>query len=137
MENGAKTTATADDTEDNVLLANLKTYSIASAAPMSLQDILRLTLKRLTTSRTPQPRSGNSNLDVLIRKKMNYLESSGLQGAYLQFAFSSLMTVAPTSVEAELAFSAAGYLVSKIRSRLSDKTIYCLIFLRSYFRNNT
>jgi hypothetical protein len=43
-------------------------------------------------------------------------------------------TIPPTSVEAERAFSAAGVLCTKTRSRLSDTSLDTLCFLRSYFR---
>jgi len=43
-------------------------------------------------------------------------------------------SIPPTSVEAERAFSAAGTLCAKIRSRLSDATLDTLCFLRSYYR---
>ena len=36
------------------------------------------------------------------------------------------MTINPTSIESEIAFSAAGIFMGKIRSRLSDKSIDCL-----------
>jgi len=39
----------------------------------------------------------------------------------------------PTSVDAERAFSAAGLLCSKVRSRLEDNTLDSLCFLRSYY----
>ncbi|KAF2886785.1 hypothetical protein ILUMI_19386 [Ignelater luminosus] len=83
---------------------------------MLLQDELELTLASLKTSETPHPRSGNKNLEVLIKKEMNYFESGGLIGTYLQFVFNSLMTPVPTSIKAERAFFAAGYLVCKVRS---------------------
>ncbi|KAF2902538.1 hypothetical protein ILUMI_03650 [Ignelater luminosus] len=81
-ENYVKTTATADDSEDDVPLANLESSLAALATPMSLQDELELTLTGLKTSETPQPRSGNNNLKGLIKKKMNYFESGGLKGTY-------------------------------------------------------
>lgn len=67
---------------------------------------------------------------------MHLLESGGLKGDHLQFAYNALLTVVPTSVEAERAFSAAGYLACKVRSRLADKTIETLCFMRSFFQNN-
>lgn len=103
---------------------------------MSLQDELELTLTNLKSTGTPQPRSGHNNLDILIRKEINYFESGGLKGTYLQFVYNALMTIVPTSVEAERAFSAAGHIVCKVRSRLADETINTLTFLRSYFQNN-
>lgn len=102
----------ADDPYGDIPLANLEAEAhTASAAPMSLQDELELTLtsmKRSGGSTAQQPRSGNvSNLETLIKKEMNYFESGGLKGTYrtyLQFTYNSLMTIVPTSVEAERAF---------------------------------
>ena len=48
--------------------------------------------------------------------------------------FRSLLTIPPTSVESERAFSATGLFVTKIRSRLGDYTIDTLVFLRDYYK---
>lgn len=126
----------ADDSEDELPLVNLKSNSPAPSATLSLQDELQLTLTNLKSTGTPQFRSGHNNLDILIRKEMNYFESGGQKGTYLQFVYNTLMTIVPTSVEAERVFSAAGHIVCKVRSRLADETINTLTFLRSYFQNN-
>ncbi|GFW12392.1 uncharacterized protein TNCV_816451 [Trichonephila clavipes] len=47
----------------------------------------------------------------------------------------ALKTSPRTSVEAERAFSAAGVFVTKLRTRLSDKSINCFCFLKCYFKN--
>ncbi|GFX71066.1 uncharacterized protein TNCV_3648311 [Trichonephila clavipes] len=47
----------------------------------------------------------------------------------------ALKTIPPTSVEAERAFSTAGLFVTKLRTRLSDKSINCLCILKFYFKN--
>ncbi|GBN06068.1 hypothetical protein AVEN_185285-1 [Araneus ventricosus] len=47
----------------------------------------------------------------------------------------ALKTIPPTPAAAERAFSAAALLLTKLRSRLSDKSIDCLCFLKSYFKN--
>ena len=39
----------------------------------------------------------------------------------------------PTSVEAERSFSAAGYFLSKLRTRMGENTLNALCFLRCYF----
>lgn len=61
-------------------------------------------------------------------------ETSGMKGKYLRLLYDYLITIKPTSAEAERAFSAAGYICSSIRSRLSDETVDSICFLRSYFQ---
>lgn len=101
---------------------------------ISLRDELEQTLSRSKTA--GRYSSGLHSLEGIIRKEMNLLQSGGIKGEHLQFVYNALLTVVPTSVEAERAFSAAGYLACKVRSRLADKTIDTLCFMRSYFQNN-
>ena len=58
-------------------------------------------------------------------------EASGIQPANLQTLYEALLTIQPTSVEAERAFSACGLFVIKLRSRLHDSTIDALCFIRN------
>ena len=51
----------------------------------------------------------------------------------LEFLFKALLTIKPTSVESERAFSAGGGFATKIRSRLNDKTLSAQIGLKNYF----
>lgn len=135
-ENDSEATA---DPDDDIPLANLEENTAEAAEPMSLQDELEMTLTSVKSSGSTvqRPRSTNtSHLEARIKQEMNHFESGGSKGPYLQFAYNALITIVPTSVEAERAFSAAGYLVSNIRSRLSDNTINTLTFLRSHFQNN-
>ena len=44
----------------------------------------------------------------------------------------ALLTIPPSSVEAERCFSAAGLFVTKLRTSLNDETIDSLCFLHSY-----
>jgi len=74
------------------------------------------------------------SLTGIIRKEISLWETTGNRGILLQNAFNSLLSIKPTSVEAERAFSSAGYLCSKIRSRMSDETLDTLCFLRAFFR---
>ena len=68
-----------------------------------------------------------------IKSEMALFDSSGKRGAFLQAVYSYLLTVPPTSVEAERAFSAAGLFVTKLRSRLGDQSIDTLCFLRAFY----
>ena len=67
-----------------------------------------------------------------IKTEFTVFQASGvrLRGRCLQSAY--LLSVPPASVEAERAFSAAGLLCTKIRSRMSEKSLDALCFLRSY-----
>ena len=56
------------------------------------------------------------------------------RGRYLQLVYDYLLSIPPTSVEAERASSASGLICSRLRTRLGDETLDALCFLRSYFQ---
>ena len=56
-------------------------------------------------------------------------EASGIRPANLQTLYEALLTIQPTSVDAERSFSACGLFVTKLRSRLHDSTIDALCFI--------
>jgi len=64
---------------------------------------------------------------------LGLFDSTGKRGSCLETVYSYLLTVPPTSVEAEIAFSAAGIFTTKLRSRLRDNSVYSLCFLRSFY----
>ena len=76
----------------------------------------------------------DKSMIAAIKSEMAVFECSGVRGRILQLVYAYLQSIPPTSVEAERAFSAAGILCTKIRSRLSDVTLDTLCFLRSYYR---
>lgn len=82
----------------------------------------------------PETQKSN-NLISILNKEIVLFETTGKRGHYLELAYQYLMTIPPTSVEPERAFSAAGYIGTKIRSRLGDTTLDALLFLRSFFQN--
>jgi len=74
------------------------------------------------------------NLTKIIRKEIVLFEENRNRGDYLQRAYEHILAIKQTtSVESERAFSAAGQTCTKIRSRLNDKTLDNLCFLRAYF----
>jgi hypothetical protein len=73
----------------------------------------------------------------ILKKEMAVYESEGVRGENLSLVYDYPMTLKPTSVEAERAFSAAGYICSSLRSRMGDNTINTICFLRSYFQKNS
>lgn len=73
--------------------------------------------------------------------KLSQYEAEGKKGHYLTLIqeYMNIMSIKRTSVEAERAFSAAppqpiSYICIKLRTRLGDKTINTLCFLRSLFQ---
>ena len=81
-----------------------------------------------------EPETQASNLMSIIKKEMHLFENGGNWGHNLELVYQYLLSIPPTSIEPERAFSAAGYLGSKIRSRLNDQTLNALLFLRAYFQ---
>ena len=69
-----------------------------------------------------------------LKLEMAVFESTGKRPNSLEALYQALITVPPTSVEAERCFSAAGLFVTKLRTSLNDETIDKLCFLRSFFR---
>jgi hypothetical protein len=60
---------------------------------------------------------------AVVKSEMALYESGNPHGRYLQQAYAYLLSIPPTSVEAERAFSAAGTLCTKIQSRLNENTL--------------
>ena len=69
----------------------------------------------------------------IVQKEMMLYEITKRRPNKPEKLYSELKTIKSTSVEAERAFSALGYLVSKIRNCLNDDTIDALLFLRHYY----
>jgi len=66
----------------------------------------------------------------MIKKEMSLFEGGVARGQFLN----SLLSVPPTNVESERAFSSARAICTKLRTQLSDRTVVELVFLRAYFR---
>ena len=69
----------------------------------------------------------------VVQKEMMLYEITKRRPNNLEKLYAALKTIKPTSVEAERAFSALGYFVSKIRNCFNDDTIDALLFLRHYY----
>ena len=72
--------------------------------------------------------TSTDRLESLIKEEMGLYGCGGTMGQFLQFAYNSLLTLMPTSVEPERAFSVAGYIATEIKCRLSDSTISRYLF---------
>jgi hypothetical protein len=69
-----------------------------------------------------------------VKKEMNLFEATKNRPSNLEKLYNALMTIPPTSVESERAFSSASLFVTKNRNRLKPETIHALSFLRQFFR---
>ena len=67
---------------------------------------------------------------------MKLLEATEKRPGKSEQLFKALLSIPPTSVEAESAFSAAGLFTTKLPSRFSDKSVNALCFLRSHYMKN-
>ena len=82
-----------------------------------------------------QSHAADNKLLSAVRAEMAVFEVNGQRGHCLEAVYNYLLTVPPTSVEVERAFSAAGLLCTKLRSRLDDATVDTLCFLRAYYQS--
>ncbi|GFY08829.1 uncharacterized protein TNCV_4660221 [Trichonephila clavipes] len=70
----------------------------------------------------------------IMKQEMQLLDSTENPSPNFIKLCEALKTIPSTSVEAERAFSAAGLFVIKLITRLSDKSVNCICFLKSYFK---
>ena len=77
-----------------------------------------------------------SQLQTVIKQEIKQLEATEKRQGKLEQLIKALLSIPPTSVEAERAFSAAGLFTTKLRPRLSDKSVNALCFLRSHYMKN-
>lgn len=104
---------------------------------LTLKEKLQLKIDKSMNSPDPKVQIQNeSGLANSIRREMTLFENGGVRGYHLETANKYLMSIPPTSIEPERAFSAAAYVGNKLRSRLGSETLDALIFLRLYFRNS-
>lgn len=102
---------------------------------LSLEKKLQLAINKKIATNNNTKVIQKIDLSKTVRRETELLEDEGLRGKYLEEVYRSLLTIPPTSVVAERAFSTAGNLCTKIRSRLNDSSIDALCFLQSHFKN--
>lgn len=108
---------------------------VSTVKQLSVEQELQQAILASTCAviKTPSSRPSTSQeLMKVIRQEMTLFENGGNRGRYLQLVYDYLLSIPPTSVEAERAFSASGLICSRLRTRLGDETLDALCFLRSY-----
>ncbi|KAL0895021.1 hypothetical protein ABMA27_013490 [Loxostege sticticalis] len=118
-----------DDSEDDMPLSTLPSHTLEE----ELERSLRTEWVAESRAAVRVPTRDNST-DLILKREMTLFECGGNRGKYLEAVYTYVKSIPPTSVEAERAFSAAGYLCNKIRSNLKDETLDTLSFLRKYFQ---
>ncbi|CAG4948466.1 unnamed protein product [Parnassius apollo] len=112
---------------------------VGSNSSLSNKELINQQISKIIFDDTRRVGIGNlstskEDLLTLLKVEMQLFENGGDRGQLLSKAYRWIRSIKPTSVESERAFSAAGILCNKLRTSLSDKTINCLSFLRTYFQ---
>ncbi|KAG2457269.1 KLH24 protein, partial [Polypterus senegalus] len=81
----------------------------------------------LSVPRNLPSQNDDKKLDASVKVEMAVFQSNGKRGRCLEQVYLYLMTVLPTSVEAERAFSAAGVLCTEVHTHLDDHTLDTLL----------
>ena len=91
---------------------------------------------QLSGSKSKKPLVDSSSKELLtcIKRELAVLESTGDRPGCLEKVYQALLTLPPSSTEAERSFSSAGLFVTKMRSSLGDDAVDMLCFLRSYLK---
>lgn len=123
---GAQDESIESDSDPAVTLTLQQQMEKAIQESMSQQMILGASASGKT--------SIERSIAASIKTEMAMFKASGVRGHCLELVYRCLLTIPAASVEAERSFSAAGILCTKLRSRLSDKSLDSLCFLRSFYR---
>jgi hypothetical protein len=71
-----------------------------------------------------------------LKTEFNAFAKTGCRTGNLQKLYDALLTIKPTSTDVERVFSTTNWFCSKIRSRLSDKSLSALVFLKLYYESH-
>ena len=93
-------------------------------------DLLSQYMKELEKLWLPKKTSRLFNINT----EFKHYDATHQKTNNLQLLFDALLTMKPTSVEAERLFSATGYFLSKLRTGMGENTLNALCFLRCYLR---
>lgn len=80
-----------------------------------------------------QPQSIVQHLKELLNYEFAGYERNSILGGNLQKLLTALKSIQPTSTESERVFSLAANICTKKRTRLSDRSLNNICFLKSYF----
>lgn len=93
-------------------------------------------LQKALTSAEAENLPSKSSRSQHLSKELDIFEATGERTQNITLLLDALKTIPPTSIESERAFSAAGLFITKLRTRLSDRSVDTLCFLRSYYQHS-
>lgn len=99
----------------------------------SLQQELTALLAN-SQSITPKAKQDNSKW---LKTEFSLFKNTGQRTENLQKLYNAFLTIKPTSTDVERVFSVTNSFCTKIRSRLSDKSLNALVFLKYYYNKNS
>jgi hypothetical protein len=98
--------------------------------PLTLEDELNRLIDEAHDE--PQPENDFKSL----KAEFTAFARTGTRTDNLQKLYNALLTIKPTSTDVERVFSSTNWYCSKIRSRLSDKSLSALVFLKFYYKTH-
>lgn len=106
--------------------------------PSEIEETMDSTTSDAEQEDTGQSESSDMSPEDQLQKysltsEFKLFEATHKRIQNLQFLYDALLSIPPSSVEAERSFSSAGTYSCKIRSKLSDKNLSNLLFLKMYF----
>lgn len=101
-----------------------------------LKEALQSAIDATKMNRGSLAKDETFSLQAAIKSDITaYQQSGNLDNApNLKKVYNHLLSIQPTSVEAERIFSSTTYICTKLRSSMSDSTLDSVVFLRSYFQ---
>ena len=117
-----------DDTENEVEISE----NIEENSKETLSDEYAKFLKEAAETSSEAKNMPKINSKT-VDNEMKCYECSGTKTENLKLLQKALLTIKPTSVESERAFSAMGLFATKLRNRLNDDTLNALVMMRQYY----
>lgn len=102
---------------------------------MTLNEKLEAAIRSQTKSFQSSV-SGSVSVGNHFGKDLEVFEATSERTPNITNLLNLLKSIPPTSVESKRVFSAAGLFVTKMRTRLSDRRVDCLCYLRAYYQNS-
>ena len=111
------------DEESSQLASNL-------TGELTLRDELNMLLQKSSDPKS----SSAAAIDEFkwIKQEFILFKNTGKRTENLQKLYEALLSIKPTSTDVERVFSVSSGFCTKIRSRLSDKSLTALVFLKNY-----
>ena len=95
---------------------------VAKKLQLAIDASLRVPSQQIHTKKS---------LSSILKYELTIAEQTGKIGHFLEMIYQMILTVPPTSVEAERVFSSSAFLCNKFRTRLGDITLDHLCFIRN------